>query len=110
MIESGEGHLVIEVNIDDERNLDATLDLAQDRRVLRLRHRDAHEFAARFLEAMDFGEYGVNVRSVGRGHRLDDDRMIAADGHIADRDDARFVAVEDVLVHRSRSCIRLAFA
>jgi hypothetical protein len=94
MIEGGQGHLVIEMDIDDQRQLDAPLDLAQHRSILRLRHRDAHQLAAGLFEAMDLGDGRFDVVSIWGRHRLNDDRIVAADNEIADLDFARFMACE----------------
>ena len=61
-----------------------SLDLAQHRGVFRLGHGDAHHLAARFLEPMNLGDGRVDVVGIGRGHRLHDDRVVAADDEIAD--------------------------
>ena len=41
---------------------------------------------------------------VGRGHRLHPDRVVAADRHAADLDDARLVATERFLIENGRFC------
>ena len=99
MIEGGEGHLVVEMDVADERYLDPPPDLAENRGVFRLRHRDANQLAAGLLEPMDLGDGGLELMRIGRGHRLDDDRIVAADGHAADDDDAGLVTLEGGLVH-----------
>src|SRR5207302_7518173 len=56
-----QGHLVVEVDVADERNLDLPPDLAQHGGVFGLGHGDADDLAAGFFEAADFGEDGVEL-------------------------------------------------
>ena len=51
MVEGGQGHLVVEMDVADERHVDALLDLAEDGGVLRLGHGDADDLAAGLLQA-----------------------------------------------------------
>ena len=54
---------------------------------------DADDFATRFSEREGLGNSGIDVLRVGRRHRLNADRIIAADGDIADVDDACIAAL-----------------
>ena len=49
---------------------------------------DANDFTTCLGECQCLGHCGVDVQCVGRRHRLDADRIIAADGDSADLDDA----------------------
>src|SRR5262249_44434649 len=61
MVERGQRHLVIEVDIANERELDPPLDLAEDGRILRLGHRDANDLAAGHFQAVNLGQHGLDV-------------------------------------------------
>ena len=54
--------------------------------------RDAHDVAARRGQLGDLLERGVDVGGERRGHRLDADRRVAADPHLADLDLAGLAA------------------
>ncbi len=100
MIEGGQGHLVVEMDVADERNVDALLDLAEHGGVLRLGHGDADHLAAGLFQAMDLGDRRLDVVGVGRGHRLHPDGVVAADDQLADLHLARLVPGKGVLVIR----------
>ena len=109
MVERGQGHLVVEVDVADERELDALLDLAKHRGVLRLGHGDADELAAGLFQAVDLRDGGLDVVGVGRGHRLHPDRVVAADDDVADGDLAGLVPAGRG-AGTSRPCIISALA
>ena len=78
-LDSRERHLVIEVYVRNDRNGRAMDDRGQAGRVGRILHRHAHDLAAFHREAVDLLERLVGVGRVGGGHRLNGDRMVAAD-------------------------------
>ena len=72
--------------------------------VLLLGHGDADDLAAGLFQAVDLLERRLDVEGVGRRHRLDPDRLIAADDMIADTHFARLVPLDRRRVrHRSSS-------
>ena len=77
------GKAVVEVNIRNERDGDARLDLAQRVRGLHIGHRDTHDLAARLLQRVDLRDGGCCVLGMCVAHRLDRDRRAAADGDAA---------------------------
>ena len=77
------------------------LDLAEHGGVFRLGHGDADQLAAGLFEPMDLGDGRLDVVGIGRGHRLDDDGIIAADDDVADLDLAGLMTLKGVLVHDS---------
>ena len=74
-------HLMIEVDVGDDRYRRARDDRRQARGIGRILYGDAHDLAAFHREAVDLLERLVGVGGIGRRHRLHDDRMIAADPH-----------------------------
>ena len=72
-------HLVIEVDVGDDRHRRAMDDRRQAGGVGRILHGHAHDFAAFHRQAVDLFERLVGVGRVGRRHRLHGDGMIAAD-------------------------------
>ena len=91
MIEGRQRHLVIEMDVADERDADLLADLGQGGGVFRLGHGDADQFAAGLFEALDLCHGRRDVEGVGRRHRLDANRIVAADGQVADHDLARLM-------------------
>ena len=81
--------VAVEVEITDQRNRDPALGEA----VADVRYRcggllgvdrDAHDLGAGTCERTHLRDGGIDVRGVGVGHRLHDDRRIATDLHAAD--------------------------
>ena len=78
-----DGETVVEMNVRDERDGDILLNFAQRVRGLHIRHRDAHDLAARLFERVDLRDGGLGILSVRVAHRLDRDRRAAADSDAA---------------------------
>ena len=55
---------------------------------------DADEVGAGGFEQLDLADRGLDVLRARRGHRLDDDGIAAADGHVADLDRSRRIAAQ----------------
>ena len=72
-------HLVVEVDVGDDRNGRAMDDRRQARRIGRIFHRHANDLAAFHRQAVDLLERRIGVRGIGRRHGLHDDGMVAAD-------------------------------
>ena len=98
MIEGGQRHLIIKMDVADERQVNALFDLAEHGGVLRLGHGDADDLAAGCFHALDFGDGGLDVVGIGRGHRLDPDRIVAADDLVADANLTGLMPLEHVLI------------
>ena len=96
-------HLVIEVNVGDDRNRRAVDDRAETRGVGRIFDGDANDFAAFHRQAVDLFERLVGVGGVGRRHRLHDDGMVAADPHALRVGFAGLVLQEDRLALASQA-------
>ena len=80
-----------EVDVGDERHVDAAraqaaLDLADGLRVVDRRRGDAHDLAAGLDQADRLRHGRLDVLGARRGHRLDADRLVAADADVADLD------------------------
>src|SRR5262249_39089155 len=86
LLERDERQLVIEMDVGDERDANAALDLAELFRCLAHRNGDAHNVAARRLQGPDLVARGARVAGVGLRHRLDGDRGIAANLEITEPD------------------------
>ena len=87
------------VEIADQRHVDAQpveplADAGHGRRAFVAIDGDADDFGAGAVEGGDLRHRLVDIRRVGVGHRLDDDRRAAADDHAADVDRNRFPARE----------------
>ena len=82
--ERAERELVLEVDVGDDRHRRAGHDLGERLGRFFLVARAAHDVAARRRERVDLRERAVDVGGLGRGHRLDRDRCVAADGDLAD--------------------------
>src|SRR5262249_30589047 len=98
VVQRGQGHLVVEMDVADQRDADAALDLAQDGGVLRLWHGDAADLRAGLLQAVDLVHRRLDVAGVRRRHRLHPDRVAAADNLVADAHLARLVPLGLMLV------------
>ena len=59
--------------------------------VFLLGHGHADDLAPGLFEAVDLGDRLLDVEGVGRRHRLDPDRVVAADHMVAHADFARLV-------------------
>src|SRR5262249_34552894 len=101
VVHGGQGHLVIEVDVADEGDLDAATDLAEDGGVLRLGHGDTHDFATGLFQAVNLGDRRLDIIGIGRGHRLDPNRVAAADDLIANANLTGLVPLERVLVRHT---------
>ena len=75
----------IEMNVGDHRDRREADDLRQRVRVLALRHRHAHDLAARAREGGDLRGRRLDVVRLGQRHRLHDRRRAASDLDAADR-------------------------
>ena len=98
--------MAVVVEVADDRHVDAEpADLADHLRDGRGGlvgvDRHAHELRAGMRQARDLDRGGVRVGGVGVGHRLDDDRVGAADEHAADIDADRRVPPRPELVWRA---------
>lgn len=71
--------------------------------------REAYDLAACAVDALDLCNAGFGVVGVGVGHRLHGDRVIAADGYVADAYAAGRPASEFRKIH-CFTCFRPAFA
>ena len=80
-LERAERELVLEVDVGDDRHRRARHDLRERLGRLFLVARAAHDVAAGRGERVDLRERAVDVGGLGRGHRLDRDRRVAADRH-----------------------------
>ena len=94
-LESGVGG---EVDVGNQRYAHAAaiqrcLDVPQILGLVERRRRQPHQLATGVDQLDGFGHRGVGVHGVADGHRLQADRVVAADGHVANVDDARFAAV-----------------
>ena len=78
-IERGNRHLIMEVDIRDDRHGRARDDLRHHRRRFLVRHGDADDLAAVRGEIVNLLDRRLLVARVRRAHRLDDDRRAAAD-------------------------------
>ena len=78
-------HLVIEVDVGDDRDRRTVDDCRQAGRVGRILDRDADDLAAFHRQAVDLLERLVGVGRIGGRHRLHGDRMIAADPNAPSR-------------------------
>ena len=84
------GEPVVLLQIDDEVRVRAGgADLGERRDVLRIVDGDADDVGTGLFEQLDLPDRGRDVDRARRGHRLDGDRMIGADLHVADAHFAR---------------------
>ena len=93
MIQCGQGHFVVEVDVADERNVDAPFDLAEHTRVFGSWHRDAHQFTAGLFQSEDLSHGGFQIVCLRRGHRLHNNRIVAADAQRTNADLTSFMAL-----------------
>lgn len=63
-----DGETVVEMNVRDERDGDILLNFTQRVRGLHIRHRDAHDLAARLFERVDLRDGGLGILSVRVAH------------------------------------------
>jgi hypothetical protein len=75
---------VVEVDVGDERHMNAGLDRGKSVGRRAIRHRHPRDLTPGLLERQDLGDRGVGVAGVGRRHRLDGDRGAAAHRHPSD--------------------------
>src|SRR5262249_1079258 len=102
VIEGSQRHLVIKMDIANEWNVNALLDLAQDSRILRLRHGDTDDLAAGLLHAADLGDGRFEVVGICGRRGVDRGRGMGADNVVADGDLTGLVPLERMLIgHRS---------
>ena len=96
------------VEVADQRHADATrqklvADVRHRRRALVAIDRDANKLRAGAPELADLFDGRVDIGRVGVGHRLDDDRRAAADGHAANIDPNCLLALGNAHVIRQIS-------
>ena len=84
----------------DSHGVEVLPDLRHRCRGFRRIHGDTHQFGPGSCEfsALDGRPHDIN--RVGIGHRLDDDRRLATDGHMADADGSRLATHCATLAHR----------
>src|SRR5690606_15579652 len=82
-IQSFEREFVMEMDVGDDRHVRAFADLVHRGRGVVIRHGDADYLATGFDHFVDLFNCAFDIRRVRFGHRLDGDRSIAADLHIA---------------------------
>ena len=83
LLDGDQRQFVIEMDVGDQRDANFFLDLAELLGRFAHRHGTADDFAAGRFQGPDLLHRGAHVAGVGLGHRLDRDRRIAADFHIA---------------------------
>jgi hypothetical protein len=83
-LERGEGHLVLVMDVGDDRNRRARHDLRQTFGGFDLVASAAHDIAARGGERVNLLQRAFDVGGLRDGHRLHADRRVAADRHFAD--------------------------
>ena len=85
-LERGQRHLVLVVDVGDDRHRRAGHDLGQALGRLRLVAGAAHDVAPGAGERVDLLQRALDVGRLGDRHRLHRDRRVAADGDRADVD------------------------
>ncbi len=96
-LQRGERHLVVEVDVGDDRHRRARDDLGQALGRGLLVAGAAHDVRAGRRQGVDLGQGALDVGGLGGGHRLDRDRRTTADGHPAHGDLAGGPARRDQL-------------
>ncbi len=91
-VDACERHPVVVVDVGDQRNLDPIANQLDGFDVLFLGHGHADNLAAGLFEPMNLGQRCLGVEGIGGGHRLDPDRLIAADNVLADTHLGEFYA------------------
>src|SRR5581483_8006304 len=71
------------MNIGNQRDMDALLNLANRPRVLHLWYSHAHYLTANVFEAQDLRDRAIYIACISSSHRLHGDRCIAANRYIA---------------------------
>ena len=87
-LERGQRHLVVEVDVGHDRHRRARDDVGQALGRRLLVAGAAHDVGAGRGQRVDLGQRAVDVRRLGRRHRLHGDRRAVTDGHAAQRDAA----------------------
>ena len=93
-VQASQRHPIVVMDVGDQGDLDPVADQLDRFDVFLLGDRHAGDLAACFLEAMDLGQGQLGVKSVGRRHRLNPDRVVSADDAIAHTDFACFVPLD----------------
>ncbi len=78
VLHGGDGHLVVEMDVSHQRDMNLAFDLGQRPGGLPVRHRTADDLAARLLQPVDLRHGGLDVLGPGIRHGLDQDRAAAA--------------------------------
>ena len=84
-LQGGERHLVVEVDVGDDRDRRAGHDVGQALGGLLLVAGAAHDVGAGGGQRVDLGQGAFHVGGLRRRHRLHRDRGVAAHGHAARR-------------------------
>ena len=89
-----DGAFVVKVDVGNDRHVDRADDVLQrpGRRLIRAGNPD--DVGAGLFQRQHLGHGGGHVRGIGVGHRLDGDRRIAADRHVADEDLTAFAPLD----------------
>ncbi|CDN42671.1 hypothetical protein BN871_BS_00280 [Paenibacillus sp. P22] len=82
VLDRQQGKPIIEVNVGDERNMDAALDLLDRFRRFLVVDRNPDDLAAGFLQTEYLRYRRFHIRGLGRAHALDDDFVAAPDRQI----------------------------
>ena len=93
-VKASQRHPVVVVNISDQRDADPIADQLAGFDVFLLGDGHAHDLAAGFFQSLDLCQRCGDVERVGRRHRLDRDRMVAADDVIANTHLPRLVPLD----------------
>ena len=75
VLHGGDGHLVVKVDVRHQGDMYLLFDLRKGFCGLHVRHRAAHDFAARLLQRQNLGHGGGHVLGPGVGHGLNQDRI-----------------------------------
>ncbi len=92
MIQSGKRHFVVEVDVANQRDVDALANFAKDFGILRLRHGHSDQLAARLFKLVNLRDRLFEEVRIRRGHGLNADRIVATDRDSTDVHDTRFVS------------------
>jgi hypothetical protein len=79
------------VDVGDQRDIDPVAELTARLDVFLLGHGHADQLAAGLLQEADLRQRRRDVEGIGRRHRLDPDRVVAADDVVPQADLARLV-------------------
>ena len=93
----GHRHLVLVVDVGDDRHRRPRHDLCQPFGGFDLVARAPHDVGARRGQRVDLLQRAFDVGGLGDRHRLDRDRRIAADLDVADRDLAGLLRVTELV-------------